>query len=239
MTTEPMSEWGELGADYGRDIDVQAKLHWAGDFGDDFASDAMALGFGDDAFAMSDIDQFLGWGGDDEYYGEDDDEYYGDEYGFLGLGKALKKAAGVVKTVAKPVAIVSGIAAAGTAVVFPPAAPVFGTLAVQAAAAATIASGLDAVIPSSKRVKRPNTASGQRRLAYIAAMRARRAKAQRMVAATKAVAVSSKANKNQRKAAQRALRGIKAALAARRKARRSKKRVAFVVSRKGFVARVK
>lgn len=198
-------------------IKVNADVSWAGDSLPCFAGESL-----EDVPLDTLLATFSGdWS--DEVYGYDEDSP--DDFGWGWFKKLGKSVAHAVHKVAKPVAIVAGVGAAGAAVVFPPAAPALGAVAAQAALAGAIAGKLD----SSISVKRRDAKAQQQR--------AEKRKAQKMVAATTQLARSKRASPAQRAAAQRALRGIRAARIAR--ARASMRRLAFAVTRRGFVVRVK
>lgn len=206
-----------------------------------------------DIYADVDLDTLLA-----AYAGEDSFAGF-----FETIGGVVKPVAHAVSTVAAPVAVISGVAAAGSAVVFPPAAPIFATVAAQAAVAGTIAAKLDAAIPKVAERRAAPSSDYQRKLAEAKAAEARRRaprtprsrqaaaiamaamakakrekkQAQRLMQATRAVAESGRATAAQRAGARAALQGVQAALTARQQQRR--KLIAFVVTRKGFVLRVK
>lgn len=196
-------------------IKVNADVSWAGDGLPCYSGDLEDVPL-DTLLATYSGD----W--DDEVYGYDEET---DDFGWGWFKKLGKSVAHAVHKVAKPVAVVSAVGAAGAAVVFPPAAPALGAVAAQAALAGAIAGKLDKSISIKRRDAR---AQQQRR---------EKRKAQRMVIATRQLSRSKQASPAQRAAAKRALRGIRAARIAR--ARSQMKRLAFAVTKRGFVVRVK
>lgn len=199
-------------------IKVNADVSWAGDGVSCYSGDLEDIP----------LDTLLAtYSGDwsDEIYGYDEDADDADDFGWGWFKKLGKSVAHAVHKVAKPVAIVAGVGAAGAAVVFPPAAPALGAVAAQAALAGAIAGKLDSSISVKRRDAKAQQARSEKR------------KAQKMVVATAQLASSKRASPAQRAAAKRALRGIRAARIAR--ARAGKKRLAFAVTRRGYVVRVK
>lgn len=197
-----MTEWGEYGWDdyeYGRDINVNARLQWSGDplF---------------DNLEQYDVEHLAQFAGEEDFEEYEDDDYSGWFKNLTrGIKKGVRSAAGTIKVVAKPVALVA--AGAVSAVVFPPAAPVFATAAAQAAVAGVVAAQIESSIPE------------------------RRRKGQATLAATRKLSENPKASPVQRKAALAAVHGITIAANARRMA--GKKKTAFVVTKRGLVVRVK
>lgn len=143
-------------------FDVNAKVSWGSDPFEPLDAalvDSPYMGepvtYVGDSFEEADLDSTLAAFSGDPPMGA-----------FAGLGDAIssvattvvKPAAYAVKTVSKPVAIVAGIGAAGSAVVFPPAAPVLGAVAAQAVVAGTIAAKIDSAIATGKPKPPPRLA---------------------------------------------------------------------------------
>jgi hypothetical protein len=219
---------------------------------------------GDDIFANSEIEHFTGtevFSGD-EYFGNiaDYDEGFGEDeidYGSLfkfrlpagqSKGKVVtekhlwRHGKFSFQNLAKGVAKVAATGAAGAAIVFPPAGGTLAVVAGAAGAAATIASQLDskdsarkakgeAVIAATMKLAK-DSAIGQA-AAAAAASRAATATARQQAARQAAIM------KAKREGAERALEGIQKVRNVRNLATKRGKKLAFVLTKRGYVIRVK